>query len=368
MRSDLYEAIGGEAGCRRLSERFYARVERDPELRPLFPGKKNLHCAINEFSAFLAQFLGGPDEATQARWWLSLKESHARFRIGPRERDRWLGHMRATLEDAEIPEPARAALRGFFDRSSAYVVNAGAAPEVNVPLEAEIAARWQAQVAADSAMAAIRVGDARRAIDLSKGLLRGHAGPLLAAMIQSGNRELLDCAREKIIAHPALLRRRFNGWTLLHHAAAVGNLHFVEFLLNQGAEVDALDGGGHTPLYSAANGLKSGGGQVVRALVRAGANVNACEGAKRCTPLHMAARRGNRETAEALLESGADIEARDSEGETPLRRAVNCNHAGVAALLMAKGADARSVGSNGITPLAAARSAEMKRVLRTAAP
>lgn len=363
MRAELYEAIGGDAGCRRLSERFYARVERDPELRPLFPGKKNLHCAINEFSAFLVQFLGGPDEATQARWWLSLKESHARFRIGRRERERWMGHMRTTLEELEIPEAARTALRGFFEWSSAYVVNAGPAPEVDVALEAEIVARWQAQIAADGAMAAIRVGNPQGAIDLSKSLLRGHAVPLLAAMIKSGNRELLGFAREKIIALPALLRARSNGWTLLHVAAAAGNLHFVEFLLKQGAEADALDSGGHTPLYAVANGLKSGGGEVVRVLVRTGANVNACEGVKRCTPLHMAARRGNRETAEALLECGADLEARDSEGETPLRRAVNCNHAGVAALLIAKGADARSIGSKGLTPFAAARSAEMKRVL-----
>ena len=367
MRAELFDAIGREAGCRRLSERFYARVQRDPELRPLFPGK-NLHCAINEFSAFLVQFLGGPEEAAQARWWLSLKESHSRFRIGSRERDRWMGHMRATLEEAEIPETTRTVLRGFFERSSAYIVNSGGAPEAGAPLEPEIAARWQAQLTADQAMAAIRAGHAQSAIELSKGLLRGHTGPLLAMMIKSGNRELLDFAREKIIALPALVRARFNGWTLLHVAAAQGNLHFVEFLLKQGAAVDALDGGSHTPLYAAANGLKFGGGEVVRVLVRAGANVNACDGVKRCTPLHMSARRGNRETAEALLECGADLEARDSDGETPLRRAVNCNHAGVAALLVAKGADARSVGKKGVTPIAAARSEEMKRVLRTAAP
>ena len=35
-----------------LSEAFYARVKRDPVLRPLFPGK-TLHCAIEELSAFL---------------------------------------------------------------------------------------------------------------------------------------------------------------------------------------------------------------------------------------------------------------------------------------------------------------------------
>ena len=37
-RVDLYQAIGGTAGCRKLSTAFYAGVARDPLLRPLFPG------------------------------------------------------------------------------------------------------------------------------------------------------------------------------------------------------------------------------------------------------------------------------------------------------------------------------------------
>jgi len=65
----LLEAVGGEAGCKRLSSAFYARVGKDPMLRPLFPGK-SLKCAIEEFAAFLIQFLGGDEEHTQRRWWL----------------------------------------------------------------------------------------------------------------------------------------------------------------------------------------------------------------------------------------------------------------------------------------------------------
>src|SRR5579859_5828519 len=77
-RSSLLESLGGEEGCRILSAAFYARVGKDPVLRPFFPGK-SLRCATEEFSAFLIQFLGGNEEHTQFRWWLSLRESHARF-------------------------------------------------------------------------------------------------------------------------------------------------------------------------------------------------------------------------------------------------------------------------------------------------
>jgi ankyrin repeat protein len=78
---------------------------------------------------------------------------------------------------------------------------------------------------------------------------------------------------------------------------------------------------------------------VVRALVRGGAKVDARDGVKRCTALHMAARRDNVEAAEALLDCGADIEARDSLGDTPLRRSVNCGKTAVASLLLSKGAE-----------------------------
>jgi len=84
----LYHAIGGATGCRALATAFYAHVEQDPILRPFFPS--TFTCAIEEFSAFLVQFLGGEPDATQRRWWLSLRESHDRFSLGPRERNAWL--------------------------------------------------------------------------------------------------------------------------------------------------------------------------------------------------------------------------------------------------------------------------------------
>src|SRR5437667_7777702 len=100
----LYEALGGKAACRMLAVAFYARVARDPILRPLFPGK-SFTCAIEQFTAFLAQFLGGPSEDAQRRWWLSLHESHMRFKIGPEERAAWMRNMGQALDDVPIGEP-----------------------------------------------------------------------------------------------------------------------------------------------------------------------------------------------------------------------------------------------------------------------
>src|SRR5438874_10010612 len=103
MRTGFLKELGGEAGCKRLSAEFYARVGKDAVLRPLFPGK-SLRCATEEFAAFLIQCLHGDEEQTQSRWWLSLRESHARFHISPEQRSAWLKHMGATLEAAPLSD------------------------------------------------------------------------------------------------------------------------------------------------------------------------------------------------------------------------------------------------------------------------
>jgi truncated hemoglobin YjbI len=356
---------------------FYARVERDPVLRPLFPGK-SFTCAIEEFSAFLAQFLGGPSEDSQRRWWLSLRESHLRFHIGDRERKAWLANMAEAFDDVDVAEPLRGEFLRFFERSSAHVVNQGAAAAIDRKkserasegTHAELAGRWEAQLRVEEAVAAIRAGNAAEAIRLIETSAVKSCGPsvhcgLLSLMLRCAASGLLDYVGARLAGDPALAQERYAGRTLLHDAAAVGNLAVVELLLSLGTDPNIQDGGRHTPLYSVGNECGvTGGGMVVFALVRAGGSVDANAGVKNCTALHMAARRGHEEVAQALLDCGANIEARDSVGETPLRRAVNCDKIRIASLLLANGADVRCIGSKGLTPLLAARSAGMKHLLQ----
>jgi truncated hemoglobin YjbI len=332
----LLAALGGEAGCKRLAAEFYARVGGDPVLRPLFPGK-SLRCAIEEFAAFLIQFLDGDEEQTQRRWWLSLRESHARFEIGLAERGAWLKQMKATLDASPYYAETQNTLQRFFEQSSAYVVGKEDAQAEHHGLTA----RWSEQKILDDTVAAIATGCDEGAIVLAA---RFSCRPtvfvgILARMVQSSRAPLVDFVIGAVERDPLLRERRFGGRTLLHYGSAAGCVPVVKLLLGLGAVPDVQDSGGHTPLYSVANGCSSQTGpEVVCALVRAGADVNACGGVTRATALHMAARRGYAEIAKALLDSGAAMELRDSKGDTPLQRAVNCRRPTVATLLISRGA------------------------------
>lgn len=331
MPSDCLDSLGREAGCRRLSADFYSRVAGDPVLRPLFPGK-SMRCATNELAAFLIQFLDGDEAQTQHRWWLSLRESHARFRIGPAERAAWLTHMHATLEATPLDPPARAALRDFFLQSSAYVIGKSS----DAPRNPELAARWTAQLTLDATIAAIAAGRDQEALALAPQFAprRSVFAGLLARMLQSARPALIRYVLETVESNPALATHRFNGRTLLHVAAGAGSSKAVTLLLRLGVDPNVSDGEGHTALYSVANQCASAAGPpIVRDLVAAGADVDAAGGVSRLTPLHAAARRGNTEVAAALLDTGAALDALDAKRVTPLQRARQCRKQGVAELL-----------------------------------
>jgi ankyrin repeat protein len=166
---------------------------------------------------------------------------------------------------------------------------------------------------------------------------RGAFLTLLAMMSGSANDSFIDYARQKMLHDPGIARERHRyGRTLLHDATGAGSITIVKLLLELGADPNALDEGAHAPLYCVGNECYAEtGGEVVHALVTSGADVNACNGVKRCTALHMAARRGNVPVAEALLDCGADLEAQDKAGVTPLHRADNCRKADMASSMVA---------------------------------
>jgi hemoglobin len=118
---NIYELAGGDAPFRRLVESFYARVERDPLLRPLFPA--DLGPGKERQFLFITQYFGGPPRYNELRGHPRLRVRHAPFTIGQAERDAWAGHMLAAIDEAGFAEPARGALREYFQRAATFLIN-----------------------------------------------------------------------------------------------------------------------------------------------------------------------------------------------------------------------------------------------------
>jgi ankyrin repeat protein len=175
----------------------------------------------------------------------------------------------------------------------------------------------------------------------------------------SKNEELLEASRigdiekvKKLLKKGADVNAKDNyGFTPLHDAAFFGRIEVVKLLIEKGANVNAKDNLGSTPLHLAAIIRRI---EVVKLLIEKGANVNAKDNVG-WTPLHWAAFAGHIEVVKLLIENGAYVNATDNDGFTPLHLAANNGHIEVVKLLLEHGADPNIKNYKGKTAIDLAR-------------
>ena len=117
----VYQAIGGEETFRRIVGRFYRGVADDPVLRPMYP--PSLEESERHMTLFLTQYFGGPATYSAERGHPRLRMRHAGFRIGPAARDRWLHHMRASLDGLGLPPLQHDLLWDYLERAAHSLLN-----------------------------------------------------------------------------------------------------------------------------------------------------------------------------------------------------------------------------------------------------
>jgi hemoglobin len=123
----FYEAVGGEETFRRLTHLFYQGVAADPQLRSVYPSK-DLGPAEEHLRLFLIQYWGGPATYNELRGHPRLRMRHRHFKIGEAERDAWLGHMRAALDQIGLEPALDAQLWDYLVMAAHSLVNAPAEP------------------------------------------------------------------------------------------------------------------------------------------------------------------------------------------------------------------------------------------------
>lgn len=193
----------------------------------------------------------------------------------------------------------------------------------------------------------------------------------------AGIKRLLNVERDGDVV--LLSERDFRGRTPLHLASSEGHEDIVRFFVEVGADIKATDNKGATPLHHASTEA------IARLFVDKGVNVNqtdaeqrtpllyACEAERvdvallllsfradanistsdGTTPLHVASETGYEEVVKALVENGADVNARmrGGFGSTPLHIASAHGWGGVVRFLAEHGADVRATDTKEQTPL-----------------
>jgi ankyrin repeat protein len=175
----------------------------------------------------------------------------------------------------------------------------------------------------------------------------------------------LDNLRRQLEGDPALVSREDEWGRLpLQHAAKCGQVEAVDLLVSVGAPLEgtALRGGyGWTALIVGALWNQP---EVVKRLIRHGADVSAMTKAKE-TALQFAAAKGNSKVVQELLAAGASVSI---GGSSPLHYASGCGRVVCTQQLLDAGASASVLDGDGESPLHKAAEYNHPEVVRLLAP
>ncbi|KAJ9144093.1 Ankyrin repeat-containing domain [Pleurostoma richardsiae] len=138
-----------------------------------------------------------------------------------------------------------------------------------------------------------------------------------------------------------------DGENALHTAVRIGDVDAVKRIIGEVKEaVSTFDSRGYTPLHTAA---ARGASEILKILVYAAGDIEIrAQAPSKDTPLTLAASGGMTDSIRVLLDHGADLEARNDNGNTALMCAACECHAGAVSELLSRGANVNARNGGGI--------------------
>lgn len=124
MPKTQFELLGGEAGVRKLVDRFYDLMDTLPEaagIRAMHP--EDLSGSRDKLFKFLCGWLGGPPLYTQEYGHPRLRGRHLPFPIGETERDAWLLCMNQALDEMDIDAMMRTHIKQSLRQTADFMRN-----------------------------------------------------------------------------------------------------------------------------------------------------------------------------------------------------------------------------------------------------
>jgi ankyrin repeat protein len=165
---------------------------------------------------------------------------------------------------------------------------------------------------------------------------------------------------KKMINKQTVKERDQHGNTPLHYAIESGDIGLVRLLIEQGADVNAVNKEGVTPLIKAA---QFGQTEIVKFLHEHGADVNRAN-SKGETALFKAAEGNHIETVQYLLQAGADVNKKTNIGKTALMTAAEYGYDSLVSLLLRHGADVHVKDQTGNTALSLAQYWKHEQIIK----
>lgn len=119
-----YNLIGGDAGVRKLVDRFYDLMDETNEVRQLRDlHAKSLRVSREKLFLFLSGWLGGPQLYIEKYGHPRLRQRHFPFKIGQEESDQWLWCMNKALDEQIEDEAFKLTLKDAFKGVANHMIN-----------------------------------------------------------------------------------------------------------------------------------------------------------------------------------------------------------------------------------------------------